>query len=413
MFKKKISAAFQKADFTECMEGPVNPGRGWYRIHTFVLGKEETAWREHAVLDAKETISLVIFDIGAYQNEPLEPETLILLSQILDVFSSGDREMILRVVYDREGKGMEKEPSLFSLVLQHMRQIGPVLKGYADHILLVQGLFVGSWGEMHHSKFLSAQQLKEMTRVWDEVTEKKLRLAFRRPVQYRQVFTDVSGEHPVGFYDDAIAASASHLGTFGEKPRSAAEWEEAWQGTDELAFVEELSKWVPCGGEAIAGDPEYTAEETVELLKRMHVSYLNCIHDAGILTGWKQMNYRNWPSLYTYIGLHLGYRFLVRDVNVKEGKKILVVLENTGFSHLYDAADLYLYVETEGKESRQYRAEYDLCSLLAGEKAAVSFAVGEVPLQSRCFLELMRRKDQKSIRFANVGAAERLLLGTR
>ena len=36
--------------------------------------------------------------------------------------------MILRPVYDREGKGLEAEPESFELVLTHLIQIGEVLE---------------------------------------------------------------------------------------------------------------------------------------------------------------------------------------------------------------------------------------------------------------------------------------------
>ena len=47
---------------------------------------------------------------------------------------------------------MEREPTLFSIVLTHMRQLGAVVRAYESDILITQGLFIGNWGEMHGSK---------------------------------------------------------------------------------------------------------------------------------------------------------------------------------------------------------------------------------------------------------------------
>ena len=57
--------------------------------------------------------------------------------------------MILRVCYDTEGKGMEREPQRIFVVQRHMQALGSLAERYADAILTVQGVFVGSWGEMH------------------------------------------------------------------------------------------------------------------------------------------------------------------------------------------------------------------------------------------------------------------------
>lgn len=61
--------------------------------------------------------------------------------------------MILRVCYDTEGKGMEREPQRIFVVQRHMQALGSLAERYADAILTVQGVFVGSWGEMHTSRF--------------------------------------------------------------------------------------------------------------------------------------------------------------------------------------------------------------------------------------------------------------------
>lgn len=67
--------------------------------------------------------------------------------------------MILRIIYDDEGKGMEHEPAGLSQIQSHMDQLGSIIYKYAAHIYTTQGLFIGSWGEMHTSKFCDRQSL--------------------------------------------------------------------------------------------------------------------------------------------------------------------------------------------------------------------------------------------------------------
>ena len=70
---------------------------------------------------------LVRFDIGAFRGMSLSEEALEYADEILKCFHSRGKEIILRVLYDTQGKGMEREPTLFSIVLTHMRQLGAVV----------------------------------------------------------------------------------------------------------------------------------------------------------------------------------------------------------------------------------------------------------------------------------------------
>lgn len=47
--------------------------------------------------------------------------------------------MILRPVYDREGKGRECEPDSFEQVLEHLQQIGGLLRDMQHSVFIFQG----------------------------------------------------------------------------------------------------------------------------------------------------------------------------------------------------------------------------------------------------------------------------------
>ena len=85
-------------------------------------------------------------------------EALLHIGQILEFFRRNGKEMILRFVYDNEGKGMEREPLTVSMVKRHMEQIGGAIRPYMEDILVLQGIFVGNWGEMHGSKLATPLQ---------------------------------------------------------------------------------------------------------------------------------------------------------------------------------------------------------------------------------------------------------------
>ena len=143
--KKHFTVRFPEESREVC----TNPGRGWYHIYTFTLDKREKDGLLYQPYWDDETLVLVRFDIGAFRGMSLSEEALEYADEILKCFHSRGKEIILRVLYDTQGKGMEREPTLFSIVLTHMRQLGAVVRAYESDILITQGLFIGNWGEMH------------------------------------------------------------------------------------------------------------------------------------------------------------------------------------------------------------------------------------------------------------------------
>ncbi len=84
--KRKESPYFQKADLRESTEELSNPARGWYQIHTFLAEQEpdfeELCWCLHP----KDTLALVLIDIGYFRNRNLDQEALGRISRIIAFF---------------------------------------------------------------------------------------------------------------------------------------------------------------------------------------------------------------------------------------------------------------------------------------------------------------------------------------
>lgn len=450
LFRRKQKAVLQKAVYKECMEPVGNPGRGWYRIYTFEAGKS----REKPVFsDAQreeERLALMLFDIGAFADRELPDDAVRTFTGILKQFEAEGMDVILRVVYDREGKGMEKEPSCISIVQAHMKALGQAVKEAGSAVFLFQGLFVGSWGEMHGSKFLSKEHLKRLYGSWEEATGGTVKTAFRRPQQIRLVFPKIPEECRIGFFDDAMFGSPNHLGTFGGLGCANAQWEEAWDIDRELVFLEQIACAVPCGGEAVlesgaefcedeAGfgsggkscedravfrsgrpcrggvqdDGAKTAEQTVQQLQRMHVSYLNCVHDPRILQRWKTTAYCGWKSLYEYIGAHLGYRFVLRDVSLNEkDMRLCMCVRNTGFAAICDEVGAELTAE-ENRQEERIAVTGNLKGLGSGQQTNLTALLGgEKGQVCRYWLRLWRVRDGKVIRLANEGAEDLFYIGS-
>ena len=414
-FSKKDKASFRRREFCEAAGDVPNPGRGWYRIYTYVLGEGESCDLP-PLLYENERLALVLIDISAYKEQAIADEGLARIDRILSCFADGGSEMILRIVYDTKGKGMEREPSFFSQVQEHIGQLAPLLMKYGSHIFLFQGLLVGSWGEMHSSKFVSEKYLRQLAESFLTLTEGKIRLAVRKPVQCRLMQRAESvTERGIGCFDDAIFASETHMGTFGTLERREAGWKDPWRPEDEIAFMGQLTEYVPFGGEVLSGEKGMTAADTVKRLSGLHVSYLNCVHEETRLREWKVTEYIPGVSLYDHIGAYMGYRFVVeKAVCEKKGKSawLAVRIANRGFACCGERVQFLLCTDQE-REERVVPIDCDLGKLESGKSMTLQIPLEEEMQRSGVHLygRLRRMRDQETIVFANEGAEGGLLLG--
>ena len=149
-------------ELQESTEELENPARGWYEIYTFRaedgIHPQELRWS----LREGETLALVLIDLGAYRDRALGHEALENIRSILSFFMQYGKDVILRPVYDTEGKGREREPEAFDTVLMHAGQIGEVLQQTEHSVCIFQGMLVGSWGEMHDSRYLTPEHLRKL-----------------------------------------------------------------------------------------------------------------------------------------------------------------------------------------------------------------------------------------------------------
>lgn len=326
--------------FVSCLseiseKAPANPGRGWYSVFPFRIGDKPDMDALSWCVNPEDRLAQILIDIGQCRGEDISEEMLEHVRQIFGFFASCGQEMIVRTVYDTEGKGLEREPSFLERIQRHMEQIGPVFREYSENICTLQGLFVGSWGEMHHSRHLSGKKLKKLAETLWKATGESCCIAVRTPWQKRLLEDTCVPADKVGIFNDGLFGSETHLGTFGAQADTGMRGE-PWLPGLELDYLEENARRTPNGGEAVWGG-EFDGVQVVEVLKKMHISYLNRTYDERILEHWRQQPYKNGETLYEYIGGHLGYRFSVKRVWI-DGHSLYIEGKNEGFGNLYKKA---------------------------------------------------------------------------
>ena len=416
---KKIS--FKRTKFKECADELVNPDCGWYQIHTFKLGTDLRLEDSEFSLNATDTIALVLVDISNYRDRDLDDEALGQLREIFSLFADYHIGMIVRIVYDNEGKCLETEPSTEDLVLAHMARIAPVLKEFNEDILVYQGLLIGNWGEMHSSKFLSPRRLKRLADDFVKALQEDVFLAVRRPAYVRILFPEGEDlkQTQVGIFDDAILASVTHLGTFGEKPAKEVRREQSWLPKEEIEYVSQLCDRVPYGGEALWTDePDALTPVRNDLRKmsdyfaKLHITYLNRVHDARFIEHLKEMKYKGRGIFhgmdgYSYMSRHLGYRFIITDVRcetVESDRSIVrwdITIKNVGFARSFFRNSCRMIAQDEYGDS--YELNFDKWIVLNQIPAGAShtFVCMTEPVNGDVYLRFGKAKTAEPVYFAN------------
>ena len=340
-----------------------NPYTGWYQIYKYDLS-DASACDLTGIQDLEHGAGLALleFNLQGFANGPVSESALTLLEHILKNWQAAGRQLIIRFLYDWDGNALEKEPGELTVILGHMTQTAEVINRYPDCVYIIQGLFIGSWGEMHGSRYANTDDMITLAEHLYEITDPSIFLAVRTPEQWRLLAGsnkpltedsayDGSLASRLSLFNDGMMGSSTDLNTYAEDSSPVPATSYGMRNRkDELAFQNLLCAYVPNGGEAVIDNPYNDFPAAIETLASTHVSYLNEAYDPAVLAKWKAASYTgdgpyHGMNGFDYISRHLGYRYVLRSLECpgifpwkKEGK-ITLTLENTGFSTSFRSFD--------------------------------------------------------------------------
>lgn len=399
IFRIHLSLTYTPGIYNETADALQNPYRGFYHIYGYMLsddGALPDSISETLETEAASDTRLIMLQINLknFRDTSLSDSALTQLDQILMAFCKTDKHLILRFLYDWNGDDTAAEPGERSAIENHMQQTAEVCNHYAERIYLLQGLFTGYYGEMHHSLYQSAEDMTALTQTLADAFDPLIFLAVRTPQQWRAItgISDPSGipdnsqstlAGRLGLYNDGMLGSETDTGTYGEGMRES-----------ELHFQTQLCETVPNGGEVIIDNPFNDAKAAISDLSDMHVSYLNENYDMAVLEKWKRTAYEGTDvftgySAYDYIAAHLGYRYVFRASNIQfhtfrdQTAQLQLTIENTGFSNSGRPFTLtFTLVNRETGHSVLLTHEADSRILKSGQTTILS-----VPLDVRNYEE--------------------------
>ena len=362
MISRSNRITYNTESFSESTYYLPNPYQGFYHIAAYTLSDEYTpadapSYQNDSYTDP---LALVEINLKNYRKTQISEIGLTQLDDILTSWSQSpsNTKLILRFLYDWDGLALKTEPESLNLILKHMDQVSTLVNRYCDSIYIMQGIFIGNWGEMHNSRFMDDTSVKTLIQHLHDVIAPSIYLSVRTPSQWRMIHNlyDLPKKFPafeaddslmrrLGLFNDGMLGSESDLGTYGNTPRCDAV-SPSYKGTrkEELDFQNHLCNYVPNGGEVIYNNNLSDIEISVSNLRTMHVSYLNADYDSRILEKWRNMVWTGDDAFYgcdgySYVQAHLGYRYLIRSCKIKKfgclnpKLTLTLTLQNNGFSN--------------------------------------------------------------------------------
>ena len=348
--------------FSESNEPLQNPYCGFYHIIGYTLsdGYIPSDNYINTIDSYADSLALLEINLKNYRESEISEKGLSQLNDILAAWENSPHKtkLILRFLYDWDGIALATEPDSLELILKHMEQVSPAVNRYHETVYIMQGVFIGNWGEMHHSKFADNNSVKILINRLCEPIVPSVYLSVRTPSLWRTVTglhkppeklyqfrQDSSLKFRLGLFNDGILGSESDLGTYGNALINDADFPSYSDiRKEELKFQNELCRFVPNGGEVVYNNNLSKLETAVSALKTRHISYLNADYDSRVLKKWKNSVWAGNDTFhgcdgYSYVKAHLGYRYVIKNCNIKKSGVISdnytlrLTIENVGFSN--------------------------------------------------------------------------------
>lgn len=413
-------------NFEESTELLSNPYQGFYHMIGYTLSDDYVSTESSSYPADSYTDSLALLEINLknYRTSAISRQGLAQLNDILTSWSQSpsDTRLILRFLYDWDGIALATEPESLELILTHMNQISTIVNRHCDTVYVLQGIFIGNWGEMHHSNFMDESSVKTLIQHLNDVIDPSIYLSVRTPAQWRMIndLYDLPATFPawkadgslpgrLGLFNDGILGSESDLGTYGDTARHNAA-SPSYQGTrkEELEFQNQLCQYVPNGGEVVYNHNLSELETSVSALRTMHVSYLNADYDKRVLEKWKNSIWTGKDAFYgcdgyRYVQAHLGYRYRISACSLKSsglfthGLTLTLTLQNDGFSNTLKpfCTSIVLKDKMTGK-STLVPFEIDLRKLGSGQKKSFTVKIPVKDLKHSSYQIYFSVKDEAS-----------------
>lgn len=435
---QRLSVTYEQSISQESNSIMQNPFRGFYKINGYMLSdktnkKELTKQIKQNCKANSYPLVLLEINLKNYANTDISSSAQQQLDTILTQYTSAKKQIILRFLYDWDGKALQSEPSDFFRIKNHIQQLSSTINKYKNCIYIIQGAFIGNVGEMNNSNYNDIDQIQQLIETLAESTDPQIYLAVRTPAQLRGILrtrTPLSSQDSesgnlasrLGLYNDGMLGNVYDMGTYDDTPiTSGSDMDEPGTREEELLYQYKLCQYVPNGGE-VAIDNEYNdLENAVTDLAQMHVSYLNSEHEEDVLNKWKKSTYTGDDVFsgctgYDYVEAHLGYRYFIQESHldfhsiVGDDATLYLTIANSGFSSAYKKYDTTLLITNQDTgKTKRLETTIDNRRISGNDQVTFKISPDIRSLKKGTYTLSLEMKDsytEDCIHFANAGSED-------
>ena len=290
---------FQGTALEESFGFQKKPYCGMYEIVCYNLSdsKPDGNMVAYDIKELNPETSMILLEINLsnYASGSISDNGLSNLKLAIEELSKTDCQLILRFAYDFDGQAKSKEPKDIEIIRNHMGQVAPLVNQYKSSVYLMQGLFVGNWGEMHGSNYNDTQSLLALLNTLEQDIDSSIFFSVRTPELWRILTcsdTPLTADEAYGkslrarmsLFNDGLLGSATDVGTYDENGSLSRIENHVGKGTrqEELNFQNQLCLYVPNGGEVIIDNPYNDLERALTGFSEMHISYLDSEYDENV-----------------------------------------------------------------------------------------------------------------------------------
>ena len=336
--------SLKKIEFEVDNEDFANPERGFFSHLEFKSSSKSWVTVSDVTLDAQRKLGrsllYTIYYLDSFFESPISEDYLDYIRSNMQSLRDNGFKCVLRFAYKRSySENAHPWDPTWEVISGHIDQLKPIFEEYADVIFVLEAGFIGTFGEWYYTDHFNfdpktVEEYVPRRQLLDKLLAAlpaKRQIAIRYPgaiikmldITPQDTLTvktahDGSILSRLAHHNDCFVSSNNDVGTY--------------VGLVEREFVYANSRYTIWGGEtcnvALAGH----CENSLEMCKKHHMTYLNDDYHKQVLARWKE------EGCFDEIFHRIGYRLYIDrgfvTPNPEKGKELRVALQihNEGFS---------------------------------------------------------------------------------
>ncbi len=302
-----------EVDYTADNANFPNPGRGFYHADDQLNPETIADYPSEGI-----TLILREYHIDDFRDTKIPVWYLWNIQRDLNNIRNAGLKVILRFRYTAKTSKPYGDAPL-NIVLEHIKQLEPILRQNSDVIFTFQAGFIGAWGEWYYTDYFSASPGNITEQNWidrravvdsllsalpPEIMVNVRTPNYKRHLLNEESYTPVTVAEAyknlpvarISHHNDCFLASVSDVGTYTDT-------------TVQKPYLAEDTKYTVIGGETCGQSGYSHCENALKELKRFHWSYLNRDYHQGVIGDWID------EGCYPEIQKKLGYRYRLINGN--------------------------------------------------------------------------------------------------